>query len=187
MADDRALFPGEYGVLGLLAIRPRHGYEMARAFAEPPLSEICPVEQSLLYAYLRTLERRGLVDWEEVRAGNRPPRKIFAPSEDGWAALRDWLHAPVERMREVRLDFLLKLYLLRSIDPAAERRLVDRQVEACDRYVADARARARAAEGFSAVVWESKWRAARATRAWLVAQRTKAGGAKTGGAKAAAS
>ncbi len=180
MADERPLLPGEYAVLGLIAVRPRHGYEMARAFAEPPLSEICPLEQSLLYAYLRTIERRGLVDWEEVRAGNRPPRKIYAPSEEGWSLLREWLRAPVERMREVRLDLLLKLYLLRAIDPAGERRLIDRQVEACERYVAAARAQARAAEGFSAVVWESKWRAAQATRAWLLAERERPVAAGTG-------
>ncbi len=169
MPADRPLLPGEYAVLGLLAVRPQHGYEMARTFGEPPLADVCPVEQSLLYAYLRNLERRGLVDWEEVRAGNRPPRKIYAPSEDGWSHLREWLHAPVECMRETRLDFLLKLWFLRQLDPSGERRLVEQQVAVCERYVAEARARARAADGFGAVVWESKWRVGQATRAWLLA------------------
>lgn len=167
--DDRPLLPGEYAVLGLLAVEPRHGYELARAFAAPPLSEVCPVEPSLLYAYLRNLERRGLVDWEEVRVGNRPTRKTYEPSEAGWEVLRGWLRAPVTRMREVRLDLLLKLYLLRLLDPAGEPRLVARQVEVCAAYEQDARSRAEAAEGFSRVVWESKWRAAVATRAWLMA------------------
>ncbi|MDO9445999.1 MAG: PadR family transcriptional regulator [Dehalococcoidia bacterium] len=167
--DDRPLLPGEFAVLGLLALEPRHGYELARAFSAPPLSEVCPVEPSLLYAYLRSLERRALVDWEEVRVGNRPPRKTYEPSEAGWEALRGWLRAPVTRMREVRLDLLLKLYLLRLLDPAGEPRLVARQIEACAAYEQDARAHAEAAEGFSRVVWESKWRAAEATRGWLVA------------------
>ena len=32
-ALDRPLLPGEYAVLGLLALGPRHGYDMARTFA----------------------------------------------------------------------------------------------------------------------------------------------------------
>jgi DNA-binding PadR family transcriptional regulator len=130
---DRPLLPGEYAVLGLLALAPRHGYDLARVLAID-LGAVCPVEQSLLYAYLRNLEARGLVEWEEVRTGRRPPRKIYAPSEDGWAAFRAWVHLPVERMREVRQDLLLKIYFLRALAPGAEQGLLQRQVDACERY-----------------------------------------------------
>ena len=167
MADERDLLPGEYAALGLLADSPAHGYELARRWEASPLAEVIPTEQSVLYGYLRTLERRDLLEWEEVRVGNRPPRRIFTPSEAGWEVLRAWLRAPVRRMREVRMDLLLKIYLLRLLDPAGERRLLARQVEVCERYLEDARVRLDAAEGFERLVHESRTTAAEATLVWL--------------------
>ncbi|MCK9487389.1 MAG: PadR family transcriptional regulator [Dehalococcoidia bacterium] len=167
MADERDLLPGEYTALGLLAHEAMHGYELARRWEASPLAEVLPAEQSVLYGYLRTLERRDLVEWEEVRVGNRPPRRIFSASEAGWEVLRPWLRAPVARLREVRADLLLKIYVLRLLDPASEARLLIRQVEACEAYLAQARAHLDAAEGFERLLWGSKTTAAEATIAWL--------------------
>ncbi|MEX2375311.1 MAG: PadR family transcriptional regulator [Dehalococcoidia bacterium] len=167
MESNRALLPGEYAVLGLLAIEPAHGYEVNRRWQESPLTELLPIEQSVLYGYLRTLERRGFLDWEEHRVGNRPPRRVFALSEEGWEYLRPWLRSPVERMREVRLDLLLKLYFLEEIDPRAVVRLIAEQVMVCRRYEERAELRLREAEGFARLIAESRLTAVRATRAWL--------------------
>jgi len=71
---ERALLPGEYAVLGLLALRPMHGYEMICFLGEQGLDAVCPVEQSTLYTYLRNVESRQFVTWSEDRVGLRPPR-----------------------------------------------------------------------------------------------------------------
>ena len=169
MSDDRPLLPGEYAVLGLLGAEPRHGYDVSRHWQNSALAEVLPLEQSVLYGYLRTLERRGYLDWEEIRVGNRPPRRIFQLSEDGWSVLNAWMTAPVSRMREVRLDLLLKIYVLRLIDPSREPRLLRDQVEVCRRYLADADAHLATAEGFEHLVWDSKRTAAAGVLAWLQA------------------
>lgn len=168
--DDRDLLPGEYAALGLLAVEPAHGYELHRRWLASPLAEVLPVEQSVLYGYLRTLDRRGLLDWEEHRVGNRPTRRIYEPSEAGWELLRGWLRTPVVRLREVRLDLLLKLYLLDLLDPRAQRRLLDRQIEACERLLDDARSAADAVEAeadFAALFTRSRVSAAEAALRWL--------------------
>lgn len=170
MSLDRDLLPAEYAALGLLAAEAQHGYELARRWHSSALAEVAPTEQSVLYGYLRNLERRGLLDWEEIRVGNRPPRRIFSASEQGWEVLRPWLRSPVLRMREVRLDLLLKIYVLRLIDPDGEPRLIARQIEVCERYVQDAQAHLAPADGFERLVWESKETAGRATLAWLQAR-----------------
>lgn len=133
---NRDLLPGEYAILGLLLEGPMHGYEMARHFDGHELVTVCPIEQSSLYTYLRNVEGRGLVSWEESRVGARPPRKIYALTADGEEAIRRWLDAPVLRIREVRLDFLLKLYFLHRMDPEAERELLDLQIDVCRDYLA---------------------------------------------------
>lgn len=163
----RSLLPGEYAVLGLLSLRPMHGYEMARFFDRDDLSEVCPLDQGLLYTYLRNVEERGLVAWEEVRVGLRPPRKRYQLTGEGTAAVEGWLRTPVARMREVRLDLLLKLYFLDQRDPEGLRRLVASQLEACEAYAARLAARTETSDGFAHLVATSKLSAAEATLGWL--------------------
>ena len=167
--DDRELLPGEHAALGLLAVEPAHGYELHRRWQASPLAEVLPLEQSVLYGYLRTLDRRGLLDWEEHRVGNRPPRKIYSPSETGWETLRTWLRLPVYRLREVRLDLLLKLHLVGLLDPRAELALLDRQVAICERLLAETTAGAAQVDGtaFAGLFQLSRASAAEASLRWL--------------------
>lgn len=167
MATPTDLQPGEYAALAFLAIEAGHGYEVARRWDASPLALIAPADQSSVYTYLRGLERRALVDWDEVRVGRRPPRRIYAPNEDGWSVLRAWLKQPVTRMREVRQDFLLKWFFLRQTDPAAERALIRAQAQVCRTYIDDARAHLDTAEGFECLVWESRLTAAEGVLSWL--------------------
>ena len=164
----RELLAGEHAVLALLRTRPMYGYEMARYFEGEDLREVCPIEQGSLYTYLRNLEGRALVTWREERAGLRPPRKRFALTREGEAAVDAWLREPVERLREVRFELLVKLYVLHTVDPAAEVTLVRKQLRVCESYRERAGERvAQAGDGFSRLVAQSKLSAADATLAWL--------------------
>ncbi len=168
MAADRPLLPGEFVLLGLLRRRSMHGYEMARELEAEGLTEVCPVEQSLLYAYLRNLEERDLVQWEERRVGGRPPRKHYRLTASGRETVDCWLREPVERLRDVRLALLLKLHLLGSLDPAAQRELLDRQITVCEDYRRAAEARGASVENpFSRLVARSRLAAAESTIRWL--------------------
>ncbi len=164
---ERTLLPAEFAVLGLLGMRPMHGYEMARYFDRDELTEVCPIEQSVLYAYIRNVEDRALVRWQERRVGLRPPRKIYELTPAGRAVLDAWLRTPVDRLREVRLDFLLKLYFLHQMDPAAEGALLAEQIARCEHYRDGLAARSLTAEGFGRLVAGSKLSAAQSTLAWL--------------------
>ena len=159
--------PGEYAVLGLLLEGPKHGYEMARYFDRDDLAEVCPIEQSMLYTYLRNVEERGLVQWSEARVGNRPPRKLFELSAHGRDLIETWLDEPVHRLREVRLEFLLKVYFLHQLDTRRELALLDGQIVSCERYFQRLRERESASQGFARLVAASKRSGAEATLRWL--------------------
>ena len=163
---ERDLLPGEYLVLGLLAVRDMHGYDMASYIAEAGLDAVCPVEQSTLYTYLRNVESRKLVTWAEERIGPRPPRKIYTLSESGRQLIDAWLRQPVERMREVRLEFLLKLYFLARVDLAAHARLLQEQIRMCNEYLHNLD-ETHNLSPFAQLVGESKRSAAEATLSWL--------------------
>ena len=164
----RELLAGEQAVLALLRTRPMYGYEMARYFEGEDLRDVCPIEQGSLYTYLRNLEGRALVSWREEREGQRPPRKRFALTAEGEAAVDSWLREPVARMREVRFELLVKLYVLHLVDPAGEAALVRNQLQVCEVYRERAAQRVEAAgDGFSRLVAQSKLSAADATLDWL--------------------
>lgn len=163
----RPLLPGEHALLGLLRTRPMHGYEMARYF-ENGLGDVCPLEPSLLYAYLKNLEQRGLVHWEEERVGARPPRKRFDLTAAGRSLVDAWLREPVHQLRQIRLEFLVKLYVLHELDRAAEQELVAEQIAVVEGYrEAVATRLAGATDNFERLVAGSKLAAAQGTLTWL--------------------
>lgn len=163
---ERPLLSGEHAALALLTLRPMHGYEIARYFQEQ-LATVLPLEQSLLYAYVKTLEKRGLIESFEQRVGNRPPRKVYMLTENGQQAAWAWLRRPVERMREVRVELLVKLFVLHEMHSSIERQLLAEQVDVCERYLERAQEHREGATGFAALVAGARYSAAEATLRWL--------------------
>jgi DNA-binding PadR family transcriptional regulator len=127
----------EMALLGLLRQEPRHGYDLAREFApDTVLGDIVHLETSLLYANLKKLERDGLVTSTIEQRGPRPPRRMLSLTEQGEQHLDQWLAEPVARTRDVRLEFLLKLYIARLIAPDLIQRLIVEQQEVCKGFIA---------------------------------------------------
>jgi len=129
----------EHAILGLLALSESgmgHGYDLARQFSpEAPLGNVVRLEPGMVYHHLKKLERLGWVTVVPEMGPGRPARRVFALSSSGRAELRRWLAEPVARTREIRLDFLVKLYLALLLDPTLAVRLVDEQRQLCARLV----------------------------------------------------
>lgn len=165
-----SLTPTAYAILGLLRDHPMHGYEIARHFhPDKELGQVVPADMSTIYTLLKDLQEHGLISGERMTAGSRPPRTVFSLTEEAERLFMDWLRRPVARMREVRLDFLLKLYFARRLGGAEATALVEAQVAACQGYLERLRERGRdlGPAGFKAIVLESKVTAAEGVLAWL--------------------
>ena len=168
----RASPPGaaEYSLLGLLRLQPRHGYELAEQFAPAgELGGIFRLHPSLLYAHLKRLESAGHISAAADRVGSGPIRQVYTVTAAGEAALRGWITRPVQHNRDIRVDFLLKLYFARRLDPAATAGLlVDQLVIArgwADRL--GATLAGASAESFARLVGELRLTSVRATIEWL--------------------
>ena len=127
--------PAEYAILGLLERRPMHGYEMFQQFQSGTLGQIVHLEMSQMYAFLKKLERMGYIEAELEAQGVRPPRKTFHLTDEGRATFHAWLNTPVERPREIRLLFLIKLYFAQSLIPDRMPHLIDLEVAACQKFL----------------------------------------------------
>jgi len=133
--------PTEYAVLGLLLDGPKHGYELARRFSpETPLGEICHLEMSNLYAILKKQEQASNIEAELETQGARPPKRTFHLTDQGRAVFMEWVRAPVDRTREVRLDFVVKLYFARQLGPDDVSSLIGQQLEVCRSIMANLQA-----------------------------------------------
>ena len=98
-------------LLGLLAQRPRHGYDLRAAFqAVMGGEENWDVKPAQIYTTLARLEKDGLVQEEAVDQSSGPEKRIYAITPAGRAELRSWLTSSVERY-EQRDEFFLKLML----------------------------------------------------------------------------
>jgi DNA-binding PadR family transcriptional regulator len=77
-------------LLGVLAHGPAHGYDLKRAHdARFPSAK--PLAYGQVYTALAKLEREGLVEVVETKRDGGPDRTTYALTDEGAAALRDWL------------------------------------------------------------------------------------------------
>lgn len=100
-----------HAVLGLLAQRPRHGYELRAAFeAVVGGEENWDVKPAQIYTTLTRMENSGLVVEQSVEQDAGPEKRIYAITSAGYQALQAWFTEGIEREHQ-RDEFFIKLML----------------------------------------------------------------------------
>ena len=127
--------PAEYIILGLLKSQPMHGYEMFQKFENSTLGEILHLEMNQMYAFIKKLEKLGYIETILETQETRPPRKIHALTQSGDAIFQEWLTQPVEKPRDIRIIFLLKLYFVQKFIPHTMSNLIDQEISACKSFL----------------------------------------------------
>jgi DNA-binding PadR family transcriptional regulator len=96
-----------WAVLGLLANRPRSGYEIKRT-VDLGIRHFWAASYGQIYPELRRLEADGWIEGEDAPRGSRS-RRVFRLTDAGRTALVDWLHGTETRI-ELRDESLLRLF-----------------------------------------------------------------------------
>lgn len=97
-----------YLVLGLIAVvGPATPYDLKRVVANS-IGYFWTFPHSQLYTEPERLAAAGLLNEEREETGRR--RRTFAITDEGRAALQDWLAVPVAKPTEIRDLGVLKLY-----------------------------------------------------------------------------
>ncbi len=111
-------------ILGLLAHRPRHGYELHDAFeAMVGGEQNWDIKPAQVYSTLNRLEQSGLVVEDGVAQDGGPEKRIYMVTEAGLAELRQWFNEPSLSDRR-RDEFFLKLMLSLVVADGDPRRLI---------------------------------------------------------------
>ncbi|PWH20005.1 MAG: PadR family transcriptional regulator [Anaerolineae bacterium] len=127
--DDRLL------LLGLLRQSEMHGYQLYE-FIERNLTTCTNLKKPSAYFLLSKMEAEGLVEVQETRTGNRPPRKVYRLTPEGerlfWQSLEENLaqFIPTVFVGDVGLAFLDQLPSQRALD------LLQRRQAAMQMYLA---------------------------------------------------
>jgi len=98
-------------ILGLLAQKSRHGYELHAAFSAVVGGGNWDVKPAQIYTTLERLEESGLVQTKsDLGEGREPARRIYAITRDGRDALKGWFTdgVPTEHQRD---EFFVKLMI----------------------------------------------------------------------------
>jgi PadR family transcriptional regulator AphA len=113
VTPEKELGPGDWAIVALLAEQPIHGWGLIQKLKpEGEIGAVWSLPRPAVYRSLELLQQRGLIEPDGLERSERGPyRMVFRTTGKGRAALKAWLAAPVERVREIRWLFLLKLVL----------------------------------------------------------------------------
>ena len=171
------LSAAEYTLLGLIAASGNgagvHGYDLNRQLTSGALAEIIRLEPGMLYHYLNTLARHDLITTTSEQQTARPDRHLHAMTDAGREHFEAWLSEPVQATRELRLEFLLKLWFARKLDAGRADALVRDQLAVVERLIVSLREQlghvdAGTDDGrFARTVIELRLAQNEAARAWL--------------------
>jgi DNA-binding PadR family transcriptional regulator len=101
-------------ILGMLAARPRSGYEI-KQLVDSSARFFWAASYGQIYPELKKLEKAGLITGDDSSQGARQ-RTTFKLTAKGRRAAREWIDAPPEVL-ETRDEGLLMLFFAGSIDP----------------------------------------------------------------------
>jgi len=96
-------------LLGLLAVRPMHGYDL-KISLDRVLGETSKVNVGQVYTAISKLEKEGLIAADLVARDEKPDMKVFRLTEAGARELQSWFAAPVEKV-DLRDELFIKLTL----------------------------------------------------------------------------
>lgn len=99
----------EVALLALLSIRPMTGYEIHRRNARA-LEPWWETPRTQIYPKLRELEKRGLIDHEQVVQEGKPNKRLYSLCPPGAEALSHWLGSTVA-VPEMRHHMMMRLFL----------------------------------------------------------------------------
>jgi DNA-binding PadR family transcriptional regulator len=159
----------EHALLGFLCDAPMHAYEMHQQLHEAEaLGLVWRIKQSQLYALLARLEEVGYLTTVTAPQETRPARKMLHLTPAGRAAFETWRISPVYHGRDLRQEFLAKLYFAHLDGAASVATLVEAQRAVCRTMLVAMQGRADAAtQPYARLVYEFRYSQVKASFEWL--------------------
>lgn len=160
----------ELGLLGYLRPGPLHGYEIHQRLLQldgPGM--VWRIKQAHLYALLGKLEEIGLIQSTLQAQETRPNRRVYRLTEAGQDAYWKWVTAPVSTPRQIRQEFMVKLYFAHRENQEIATALIENQLSVCQGWLENHQEQLNATPGesFSRSVYQYRLGQIQAASGWL--------------------
>ncbi len=137
MARSQAPLSLEYILLGFLCQGPIHGYDLYKKISNfEGVALVWHIKQSQLYALLDKLEEDGLLTSIIVPGEAHLLRKEYQVTPVGRQSFLAWVTSPVNHGRDIRQEFLAKLYFAQKSGVEAGLELTEEQKSVCTEWLA---------------------------------------------------
>ncbi len=101
----------ETAILGLLAEKSRHGYEIEKVIKERGYRAWTDIGFSSIYYILNRLEDKGLIESKMIDIEGKPSRRVYSITEDGISVLQEKVKALLSKPAKL----ISGLFLLNSL------------------------------------------------------------------------
>jgi len=128
--DERSLL-----LLGMLRIQSQHGYQL-NEFIEHNLARVTDMKKPTAYALLDRLEQSGAISSRLEQEGARPPRKVYAITEQGEQLFRTLLRETLAAAQPYVIAGDIGLMFLDALPLAEALALLEQRLAAIREQVA---------------------------------------------------
>lgn len=121
----------KFGLLGLLNYGKMTGYELDKAF-KASLNFFWQAQTSQIYRELKSMEKEGWLTSELVYQEGKPNKKVYTITEQGRAALHQWLsEGDTGGPFPIRSAFLMKLFFAGEVSREVTIKMLRDYKEGC--------------------------------------------------------
>ncbi len=125
-------------LLGFFIEKPNYGYELYKHITnETSFFKIWYLKQSQFYGFLERLFQEGFLSQKMIEGDQYPDRKLFTITPEGIQQLENWITTPVKRGREMRQEFIAKLFIAKNFFQGRIEALVDNQLALCNQWLTE--------------------------------------------------
>lgn len=127
MASIRELF-----ILGLIARRPTHGYEIKQFMDDAMVENWTNISTTHIYHTLGKLKNAGFIQSRSERVGLQPPREVYSVTPEGEKALTEMLMQDEFLDQKIFFDFhvvLTAIAGMRNIADKERTQVIKRRIE----------------------------------------------------------
>jgi DNA-binding PadR family transcriptional regulator len=129
----------EHALLGFLIETPLHAYALHQQMIQTPLGQVWHIKQSALYAMITRLHDESYITVATDRDDARGKRYLTI-TPDGKAIFSAWCRTPVAHPRDIRIEFLAKLYFTMRCYPTQATNLLEAQHATCSTWLTQLKA-----------------------------------------------
>jgi len=123
-------------LLGFFIDKPSYGYELYKHISkETSFFKIWYLKQSQFYGFLERLFNEGFLSQKMIEGNQYPDRKLFSITEAGIEQLKNWIIIPVKHGRDMRQEFIAKLFIAQNFYKGKIDLLVENQKSVCHQWL----------------------------------------------------